>query len=548
MKVANYDETEEKALQDSETTALGTEEFSEENARELSAILQDFLKSYAKKPPKVETRQWLHDKLQQELPDISEEEIRENVDEIIGDIENYDKSLASLNSACALGKTKEDWLADTLKEASVGFSMNQFGEYLAGIDQAITEANEAMRGAIMTKEGLVSQNPNLDGFIAEQHHVNTFNMDAALKNSKYRALRLDRPEGGTFGKNSVDIRIIDKNTGKTVHRYQAKFYQDAKRSIRALDPSRYGNQQGLVAKGQAKEEIIKENLPKGSKKTITETIGGTDKVDSESSPLSKKEAKRYQENTQRSGRVPDKMSWNSYNTRALALNIGKQAGIAGVQAAAINTGMTMAVKVLEGEKIDGEKVIEAAITTGADAGVKAAVAGALKVGVERNAISFIPKGSVGIVTDSLVKVGIKRELARQLPFTMMACVVVENIKVISKFSKGEITATQTLDYLGKNTVAIAGSLAAAGKGAAIGATMGAIGGPIGAVIGGFVGGMVGAIAGSAVGKAVYEGAKMVGKAAVSVVKSVGRAAYNGARAVVSGVRSIGRAVGGIFGL
>lgn len=526
MRYANAYKEEEQPLQPANTEPEKVEGFSEENARELGTIIKDFLSSYAQKPSDVTTRDWLHDKLRQELPDMSEEELKETVDEIIDGVETYDKNLSSLNTARASGTTNEEWMADTLREASVGVSMNQFGEYLAGIDQAITEANEAMRDAIMTQEGLVSQNPNLDGFIAEQHHVNTFNVDAALRNDSLRAERLERPEGGTYGKNSVDIRIFDKNTGKTIHRYQAKFYQTAEKSIRAVDPSRYGNQQGLVAKGQAKEALVRQNLPEGSKKTITDTIGGTEKVDAESTPLSKRDAKRYQENAQKSGRTPDKMSWNRYTTNELARNIGREAAMAGVQAAALTAGMDMAVKVMQGEKIDGEKVVETAITTGADAGVKAATAGALKVGIE--------KGLVPVLT-------------KKAPVVMIACVAVENIKIMAKFAKGELTATETIDYLGRNTVAMVGSLMAAGKGAAIGAAIGAIGGPIGAAIGGFVGGVVGAIAGSTVGKAVYEGGKAIVKTAVSAVKSVGGAVVSAGRAVVSGVRSFASSVGSFFG-
>lgn len=532
MRLANDPKPEETKAQEAvaDTEAREPVEeiegFSEQNARDLSALIKDFLSSYAKKPPEVSTRQWLHDKLKQELPDKSEEEISSTVDEIISDIEAYDKSLASLNKACASGTTKEEWLADTLKEASVAVSVNQFGEYLSGIDQALAEGNAAMRELIMTQEGVVSQNPNLDGFIAEQHHVNTFNADAALKNLKYRAERLDRPEGGTFGKNSVDIRIFDKNTGETVHRYQAKFYKTAEKSIRAVNPSRYGNQQGLVPKGHAKDNLVNENLPKRSKKTITDTIGGTDKVDAKSTPLSKKDAKRYQENTQRSGRVPDKMTWNRYTINELTRNIGREAAMAGVHAAALTAGMDMAFKVMQGEKIEGEKVIETAITTGADAGVKAATAGALKVGVE--------KGLVPV-------------LSKKAPFVMIACVAVENIKVMAKFAKGELTATETLDYLGRNTVSVIGSLAAAGKGAAIGAAIGALGGPIGALIGGFVGGVIGGIAGSAVGKAVYEGGKAIAKTAVSVAKTVGGAVCSAGRAVASGIASAARSIGSFLG-
>ncbi len=49
-------------------------------------------------------------------------------------------------------------------------------------------------------------NPNLDGFIAEQELVNSFNNSAVLEGSKYRAEALT-PD--VYGKNSFDIVIKD---------------------------------------------------------------------------------------------------------------------------------------------------------------------------------------------------------------------------------------------------------------------------------------------------------------------------------------------------
>ena len=59
----------------------------------------------------------------------------------------------------------------------------------------------------------------------------------------------------------------------------------------------------------------------------------------------------------------------------------------------IGAGMTVAQKVWNGEEIDGQEVVEAALTGGADFGVKAATAGALKVASEKEILSVIPKGT-----------------------------------------------------------------------------------------------------------------------------------------------------------
>ena len=71
-----------------------------------------------------------------------------------------------------------------------------------------------------------------------------------------------------------------------------------------------------------------------------------------------------------------------------ALNIGKQACHAGVQAAATTAGKDIAQKVLNGEEIDGDEVAKKAVDAGVDEAVKVAVAGATKVAEEKG---WIPR-------------------------------------------------------------------------------------------------------------------------------------------------------------
>lgn len=73
------------------------------------------------------------------------------------------------------------------------------------------------------------------------------------------------------------------------------------------------------------------------------------------------------------------LNWNEYKAKDLAIGIGKQAGQAALMGAAIGVGFDVAQKVWNGEEIKGEELVETAIVSGADFGVKAAAAGALKV-------------------------------------------------------------------------------------------------------------------------------------------------------------------------
>lgn len=526
-KMKNIDGTEFSVLNIPEIELDG---FGDNEARQFQPIISRFMTAYSTKGKEIPVTEWLFRQLSEELPEKNDVEIQDMVKDIIDTVDTFNHNMSSLNEACDRGKTKEQWFSETMKDAASGISLNQYGNYLAGIDEAISTANEAMYHTISTQGGAVSQNHNLDGFIAEQHHVNTFNRDAALKNSNLRAVRLDRPEGGTFGKNSVDVEIYRKDTGKVLRRYQVKYYKNAEGSVKAMDPKRYGNQQGIIPKGQKTtferaQEAGKGYLPKGSKKTINEYIGDADKGSPSSDPLSKKQAEHYRDASQKSGRTPDKMSWNQYNTQELALHLGKQAAFAGMSAAAISTGFDLAYKIMDGEEVKGKEVIREALKTGADTEIKAAAAGALKVGVEKGLVPMLSKTS---------------------PVTAIACVAIENIKTLGRFAKGELSATQTLDYMGRSSVAMVAGMGCAAEGAAIGAAALAIIPVIGPVIGGFIGGVVGYIAGSQVGQAVYKGAKKIAKTAVSAVKAVGGAICRGAKAVGGAICRGFKAIASLF--
>ena len=85
--------------------------------------------------------------------------------------------------------------------------------------------------------------------------------------------------------------------------------------------------------------------------------------------MTKEQAKYLQLDAQEKNVLP-RNDWNSFNTKELALNIGKNAGLAGLNAAIITTGFDLVAKKVQGEQIDADTTIETALKTGADSGVK----------------------------------------------------------------------------------------------------------------------------------------------------------------------------------
>lgn len=474
----------------------------------MKPIIKEFMEYYAENKDRP-VEEWLRQKIQEQLPDRRPEEIQDMTKEIITTLEVSETNKSSLEKAVANGRSKESWFASQTKKAISNMSVEGTVEYLGILDKALGEANDRLSDTIKTQAHIVDQNPNLDGFIAEQYHAQTFNLNAAATGSEYHAEVLEPSKGESYKKNSVDLVIRDK-FGKITKRYQSKYCKDPEATRRAFEHGDYRGQQKLVPDGQQADIKIKCT-------TVIEAPDGTT-----SNPLSKSKAVQMKEEAQ-SGNWKE-LNWNEYKTQDLALGIGKQAGQAAIQGAAIGVGFDIAKKVWEGEEITGEEIVETALVSGADFGIKAAAAGALKVGAEKEIIKVIPKGTPASTIANI------------------AHVAIEDVKVVGKMVTGELSLREGIDKIEQTTVATTAGLAAMGEGSAIGATIGTVLGPVGTVVGGFIGGTVGYMAGSKAGETIVKGAQKVrdfvcgaAGAVVDTIKDIGSTVLDCASNFFSGI-------------
>ena len=262
----------------------------------------------------------------------------------------------------------------------------------------------------------------------------------------------------------------------------------------------------MVPEGQ-ETEITKKTT------TVLEAPDGTT-----SNTLSKSQAKDFQKEAQ-SGKW-NELNWNEYQVKDLAIGIGQQAGESAILGAVISGGFNLAKQVWNGEEIDGSEMVETALLSGTDFGIKAAAAGALKAGVEKGIVTAIPKGTPAGTIASVVHVA------------------VENVKVIGKMATGKLTAKEGFEKMEQTTVSTVAGFATAAEGAAFGATVGTVLGPIGTAIGGFIGGTVGYMAGSKTGETITKGVQKVRNAAVEVVKTIGSGVKNIVSSATSTVKNI----------
>lgn len=463
------------------------------------------MESYLKYRDTVPLEEWICNEITENLPDHSADEIAQMSNEIITTLKIQEEKKASLEKAISNGRSKESWFASEVKKATSAMSTQEASKYLQCLDDTIKKANESLYKTIHTKAGTINQNPNLDGFIAEQYHAQTFNLNAEANGSHYRAKVLEPTKGG-YAKNSVDIEISDIRTGKVVKRYQSKYCKDAESTAQAFEQGDYRGQQKLVPEGQ------EQNVGK----KVTTVIEAPDGITSE--PISKEKAKKLQEEAQ-SGQWND-FNWNDYKVKALAIGISKQAGQAALMGAAVGVGTEIAQKIWNGEEIDGGELVKTAIVSGADFGVKVAAAGALKVGVEKGIVSVIPKVTpIGTIVN-------------------IAQVSIENAKVVGKMVNGELTPRECYEKIEQTTVSTIAGMVASIKGTAIGASIGMVFGPIGSAVGGFIGGTIGYMAGSKVGETFVKGCQKVREVVIDLVCSAGSAVCNTVGSCVKGLCSL----------
>lgn len=147
-------------------------------------------------------------------------------------------------------------------------------------------------------------------------------------------------------------------------------------------------------------------------------------------------------------------------------------------------------------------MVETALVSSADFGIKAAATGAVKVGVEKGILTSIPKGTPAGTIANLVHVAI------------------ENVKIAGKVMVGKLSLKDGIDKMEQTTVSTLAGLATMGKGAATGAAIGTIFGPVGTAVGGFVGGTVGYLGGSKVAETIVKGVQKIRDGASKVVKKV----------------------------
>ena len=540
--------------------------------RKTEEIIKKFLKSYAeneKSQDKKDLKTWLILELQNELPNKKVEDIEKIATELIAGIEIYYQKKKEVEKYQSVGITNGDYIgnqilekvADEIEEAEIidtkeviedmkeaSNILSQYNEtmiyetaaikevqlvanvlstksvnnYIDTVNTAIDNANKTMMKSVTTKAGTINQNPNLDGFIFEEHHAGTFNIDAAVKQKSYYAEALKPELGETYGKNSVDL-VIKDDAGKYVKKYSAKAYKNANETAKSF----YDKITGYKYKGQSKL------VPTDQTNEIANSADKIKYNNVESKGITKAEIKDIQNDLQSGNKKADIFNFKKdVNTISISKQIGKQAMVNGTMGLGIGMAANIGTKIIQGKEVEVEEVIEAGIKTGGSVGLSTAVAGGIKVAVEKEIIPAMSNNTIGAIAASSMDI----------------------IGTACKLGSGEISLGEAVKEVGTSISSAYSAIVSSSFGytatiAAVGmvglGTLGTVGTVIGtgvALVAGAVCGTVGSKIGGEIANGVGTIAEKVVDKAVEVVKEGIDKVKNIANGVVNKVQSIGKKI------
>jgi len=539
--------------------------------RKTEEIIKKFLKSYAeneKSQDKKDLKTWLTLELQNELPNKKVEDIEKIATELIAGIEIYYQKKKEVEKYQSVGITNGDYIgnqilekvADEIEEAEIidtkkviedmkeaSNILSQYNEtmiyetaaikeaqlvanvlstksvnnYIDTVNTTIDNANKTMMKSVTTKAGTINQNPNLDGFIFEEYHAGTFNIDAAVKQKSYYAEALKPEIGETYGKNSIDLIIED--SGKYVKKYSAKAYKNANETAKSF----YDKITGYKYKGQSKL------VPTDQTNEIANSADKIKYNNVESKGITKSEIKDIQNDLQSENKKADIFNFKKdVSTISISKQIGKQAMLNGTMGLGIGMAANIGTKIIQGKEVEVEEIIEVGIKTGGSVGLSTAVAGGIRVAVEKEIIPAMSNSTIGAIAASSMDI----------------------IGTACKLGSGEISLGEAVKEVGTSISSAYSAIVSSSFGytatiAAVGmvglGTLGTVGTVIGtgvALVAGAVCGTIGSKIGEEIANGVGTIAEKVVDKAVEVVKEGIDKVKNIANGVINKVQSIGKKI------
>lgn len=385
---------------------------------------------------------------------------------------------------------------------------------MAEMVEIIAKSNEHIQSRLNTNQHFGQKG----GFISEEVFVETYNLDASLKNSNSRALT-DRYKSewkaqGLKGNDNPDLVIVKND--KVVYKAQSKFDKTPKKTtgqfsqINADGTVKYGEMDDYLAPEDQVSEIRshaskvaadklknnQESLARSHEQTAIKTRAKIEYDGNESTSLTKSEADELGKGNLK--KIKDIES--EYQTKSTLKQMGN-AAIGAAAMSAVVSGSINTIKYVQlarDGKITAEeatiKIIGETVASAADSAIKASA----NTGVQSLMVRF---GSEKAAMQILTNQGLKSMLKTNAVTVGVVCAI-DLVKDLVSLGMGNITKDQFYERQGKGVLTTAsgvfggglGTAGAAGIATALGGAAGTLTMTVASVIGGMSGGLIAGLA------------------------------------------------------
>lgn len=387
---------------------------------QLNPIFRDFLQSYFEKDAKVSDQDWLKRKLQENGLELTEEELEQYSAALIGSVQSFTDSLNSLEKCRAEGLSAEEWLQKKIDESGCELTPEEMKQ----ASEAYAQANQRLQRNLKAEEVGQNANSSMTDIVAEQQIIDDFNILAWADGAQYEAV-IDQPtEDSVYGNNLFDIAIVDKQTGEKLESYQVIYGNTIQETIDLVNETTTAGQTIIVPANMV-EEVRKACLFK----EISDHIGGTGQVPTEGEPFRLEEAQ-----TLLKRKLPEMAEQFMVNPREFIKDFAQNAFSSGVLSAGLLQGVKKIADNEEVEDDDVKKLIEEALLSKDNNGLKTAVAGAIAAAAHKKLIDVLPSYTPPAVAANIASIGL------------------ENIKVFAQVEQGTITAEDGIEKIGNTSM------------------------------------------------------------------------------------------------
>lgn len=223
--------------------------------------------------------------------------------------------------------------------------------------------------------------------------------------------------------------------------------------------------------------------------------------------------------------------YTSYQLKEMALDIGKNASAYGIQSAASTVGTLLAAKIMEGENIKVNQIIQEAFQSGVDSSMQIVASGALEIASKNQLLQCFPETTPVEIIASVSSIGI------------------EGAKILARVASGEITFTKAIEQFGRLGISVVKNLWTIAKNTSVKEVVKRFLpflGPKFAIIAETVGTVMSFMGGTEFGKLIVDTKIKVASAAKAVAKTAVQGLQKARQFVSNGIKKAKKALSKIF--